>query len=467
MRLDIPVGLLESGAVVPGKPDESELIRRVRLPRNHDEVMPAVGETLSREQVVALERWIAAGAKWPEDFETPRHWSLASPRKAPLPTPDANDPDRQWPRRPIDFFALKRMRDAGLRPSPPAAPETLLRRLYLDLTGLPPTPAELDRFLADPSDVAYEQVVDQLLQRPQFGERWARPWLDLARYADSHGFQRDDLREVWAYRDWVIRALNEDMPFDRFTIEQLAGDLLPDATESQRIATGFHRCTPTNVEAGSLPEETRTEQLIDRVNTTGAIWLGVTMECAQCHDHKYDPFTMKDYYQLLAFFNNTEIEADRANPQQPSSIRFIGPSMPLANPRQSEQREQLQSTMGDLKRQQTLRQKALANDLDQWAQQLADASRHAPMSHALEVLEFRSLGKDDPHRILDDGSVLLTGSPPDKDVYTVTVQLRHDDIRALRIDALTHEKLPGKGPGRGDPVRRNFILSEFTAELDG
>ena len=184
-------------------------------------------------------------------------------------------------------------------------------------------------FEADRSASAYEKLVDRLLASPEFGERWARPWLDLARYADSHGFQRDDLREIWAYRDWVIRALNHDMPFDQFTIEQVAGDLLPDPSTEQIVATGFHRSTPTNVEAGSEPEESRINQVLDRVNTTGAVWLGTTLECARCHDHKFDPIAQKEYYRLLAFFNNTESEVERANPKVPSSIKFRGPSLTL------------------------------------------------------------------------------------------------------------------------------------------
>ncbi len=230
-----------------------------------------------------------------------------------------------WCRNDIDRFVLARLDAEGWQPSPEAERAVLLRRVTLDLTGLPPTPQELDQFLADTSPQAYERAVDRLLSRPEFGERWARPWLDAARYADSHGFQRDDLRSLWPYRDWVIEALNADMPFDRFTIEQLAGDLLPGATEAQKIATGFNRCAPTNCEAGTDPEETRVNQVIDRVNTTAAIWLGATLECSQCHDHKYDPFTQRDYYGLFAFFNNTALEADRANAKVPGSIRFIRP----------------------------------------------------------------------------------------------------------------------------------------------
>src|SRR5688572_10259903 len=215
-----------------------------------------------------------------------KHWAYVKPVRSALPVVQ----DADWPRNAIDHFVLARLDAEALKPSPEADRATLIRRLSLDLLGLPPTLSEVDGFLSDNSPDAYERLVDRLLASPQFGERWARPWLDLARYADSHGFQRDDLRELWAYRDWVIKALNADMPFDQFTIEQLAGDLLPNATAEQRIATGFNRCTPTNVEAGSEPEETRVNQVFDRVDTLGTVWLGTTLECAQCHDHKYDPF---------------------------------------------------------------------------------------------------------------------------------------------------------------------------------
>jgi hypothetical protein len=328
LRLDRREDVLESGTVVPGEPELSELVRRVRLPPDSEHVMPAVGAPLSEAEIVLLERWILEGAEWPEDFQEPLHWAYVPPTRPPLPPVS----DQSWVRSPIDTFLLHRLEREGLTPSPPATPEKLLRRLYFDLIGLPPTPAETQAFVADPSEQKLEQVVDELLSRPQFGERWARPWLDLARYADSHGFQRDDLRDIWPYRDWVIRALNGDMPFDQFTIEQIAGDLLPEAGESQRVATGFQLATPINVEAGSLPEETRIEQVFDRVNTTATVWLGSTLECCQCHDHKYDPFPMEDYYRMLAFFNNSVQEADRADPKNPSSIRFEGPTLTLTSP---------------------------------------------------------------------------------------------------------------------------------------
>jgi hypothetical protein len=250
-----------------------------------------------------------------------KHWSyVAAVRPNPPAVARSN-----WPRNAIDRFVLARLEREGLGPSAEADKAVLLRRLSFDLVGLPPDTQQLNEFLADERPGAYERLVDRLLASPSFGEHWARHWLDLARYADSHGFQRDELREIWPYRDWVIQALNSGMPFDQFTIEQIAGDLLPHPTESQRVATGFHRCCAISVEAGSDPEESRIQEVLDRVNTTAAVWLGTTLECAQCHNHKYDPFTQRDYFGLFAFFNSTVREAERANPRFQGSIKFMGP----------------------------------------------------------------------------------------------------------------------------------------------
>ncbi|MEO6784673.1 MAG: DUF1549 and DUF1553 domain-containing protein, partial [Chthoniobacteraceae bacterium] len=301
---------------------------------------------------------------------------------------------------------------------------------------------------------------------PQYGEKWARPWLDAARYADSHGFQRDDLRELWPYRDWVIRALNDDMPFDRFTIEQLAGDLLPNATEQQLIATGFNRCAPCNVEAGTDPEENRVNQVFDRVNTLGAVWLGTTIECCQCHDHKYDPFTSRDYYSLFSFFNNTEIEAERSNPKVPGSIRFLGPYMDVHDAASDAERARLTAEIADVKKQiagkggtgaaEPKRKRAAKKDNTP-----AAASTVSVTEHVLTPEDFDSSGGSN-HKLLPDGSVLLTGDPPATDTYIVTVQTDLKGITGFKLETLTDESLPGTGPGRGDPQRSNFVLNEFT-----
>ena len=295
LRLDVPGGA--KGVIVPGKPDQSELIARV-CSGDSDTVMPPPSTkiTLTAEQKEILKRWIAAGAHYQQ------HWAFVPPQAvAPPPVTRVS-----WPRNPIDRFVLARLEKEGLRPSPAADRHTLIRRVSLDLIGLPPTPAEVDAFVADDSPNAYEKLVDRLLASPHYGERWARRWLDLARYADTNGYEKDRPRVIWPYRDWVIKALNADMPFDQFTIEQLAGDMLPGATAEQIIATGFHRNTMMNEEGGIDPLEFRYYAVVDRVNTTATTWLGLTLGCAQCHSHKYDPISQREYYQMLAFFNNAD-----------------------------------------------------------------------------------------------------------------------------------------------------------------
>ena len=236
----------------------------------------------------------------------------------------------------------------------------------------------------------YDRLVDRLLASPRFGERWARPWLDLRATPIRTVSSGMTCGKLWAYRDWVIRALNAGMPFDRFTLEQVAGDLLPDATLDQKIATGFHRSTPTNVEAGSDPEETRVNQVIDRVNTTAAVWLGTTLECAQCHDHKFDPFTQQDYYRLFAFFNNTAIEADRSNPKVPGSIRFLGPATSLEDPAEAKDRKRLTADLNRLDGELAARRKELSADLDRWAVETSATVKQAGQTHPLEITSFVS-----------------------------------------------------------------------------
>ena len=299
LRLDQRDPAVKAEAIVPGKPDASAIIERILLPKDDEGRMPPAdsGPQLSPAQIAILKKWIEQGAEYAP------HWAFVKPQR---PTPPEIRNHEILIHVTIDEFVADRLLKAKLLPSPPADPSTLLRRVYLDLTGLLPSPAEVDAFLRDPSPEAYEKVVDRLLASPHYGERQARHWLDLARYADSNGYTIDGPRQIWAFRDWVINALNADMPFDRFTIEQLAGDLLPNATRDQIIATGFHRNTSFNEEGGTDPEQFRVERTVDRTNTTGAVWLGLTVGCAQCHDHKYDPVSTKEYYQLYAYFNTIE-----------------------------------------------------------------------------------------------------------------------------------------------------------------
>lgn len=281
--------------VSPGNSQQSELVQRIRS-QDADQRMPPADSKrqLSPAEIDVLTAWVDEGAKWT------KHWAFEVPRRAALPSVR----QIEWTRNAIDHFVLNRLEVESLAPSPPASRETLIRRVTLDLTGLPPDPDEIDAFLNDDSPNSYERLVERLLASPRYGEHMARPWLDAARYADTDGYQNDRTRYMWPWRDWVIMALNDNMPFDQFTIEQLAGDLLPDATLFQQIATGFGRNHRINSEGGSIPEEWAVEYVVDRIDTVGTVWLGLTLGCARCHDHKYDPLTQRDYYRLFAFFNN-------------------------------------------------------------------------------------------------------------------------------------------------------------------
>src|SRR4051812_27844185 len=309
LRLDAKAAAMAGGtsgvSIVPGKGADSLLVRRIKGLGDEDR-MPLKHDPLPAAQTELIVRWIDQGAAWPDDgaasVAATKHWSFVKPTRPPKPA--VKDP--AWCRNAIDRFVLARLDKEGIKPSPEAPRYTLLRRLSLDLTGLPPAPAEVEAFEKDTSPDAYEKQVDRLLDSPHYGERWGKHWLDLARYADSNGYSIDGPRSIWKYRDWVIDALNRDMPFDQFVIEQLAGDLLPNATIGQKIATGFHRNTMINEEGGVDKEQFRIESIIDRVNTTGTAFLGITIGCCQCHNHKFDPFTQRDYYRFFAFLNNCD-----------------------------------------------------------------------------------------------------------------------------------------------------------------
>jgi hypothetical protein len=294
LRLDVREAAVEFGAFVPGKPEESELVARL-FSHEADELMPPAksNRKLTEEQKAVLKQWIAEGANYE------KHWTFTAPVKAPLPEVKQTG----WVRNEIDRFVLAKLEAKKLQPSPEADKTTLIRRLSLDLIGLPPSPAEVDAFESDKAPDAYDKLVERLLKSEHYGERLALPWLDAARYADSNGFQQDGDTFQWVWRDWVVKALNADMPYSQFSIEQLAGDLLPNASQEQMIATAFNRNHLLNGEGGAIPEEQRFNILFDRVDTTSTTWLGLTMACAQCHDHKYDPMTQRDYYSLMSIFN--------------------------------------------------------------------------------------------------------------------------------------------------------------------
>src|SRR5262245_31694155 len=307
LRLDSEELAMKGGvsgpSIIRGDGKQSLLLKRI-LGEGNEARMPMSGAPLKPAEIALISKWIDQGANWSggdqsanrdQQSTIPRHWAYIKPVRPAV----RRVKYQSWVRNPIDAFILARLEKEGLSPSPEADKATLLRRLYLDLIGLPPGVKEINEFLADTSPDAYEKVVDRLLSSQSYGERWARPWLDLARYADSNGYEKDNLRVAWKFRDWVINAFNKDMSFDQFTIEQIAGDMLPAATVDQKIATGFHRNTMVNQEGGIDPEETRFETLVDRISTTATVWLGSTIACAQCHNHKYDPFSQKDFYRLM------------------------------------------------------------------------------------------------------------------------------------------------------------------------
>jgi hypothetical protein len=465
LRLDSKFLAFQGGtsgkAVLPGKAESSLLLRRIKG-LDDQEQMPLDDEPLSAAEIAIIKSWIDSGASWPDDvgssdtaLET--HWAFEPPVRPALPTVKQTD----WPKNEIDFFILNRLEKAGLTPSTEASKGKLLRRLSFDLTGLPPTPEDFAEFINDTRPGAYERAVDRLLASPHYGERWARPWLDLARYADSNGYQADQYRSVWPYRDWVIHALNADMPFDQFTIEQIAGDLLPGATIKQKVASGLHRLTTCNVEAGVDPEENRSNQVIDRVNTTATIWLGVTLECAQCHNHKYDPFTQRDYYSLYAYFNNTPLEVEGNGVQ----YNFVGPKMDLPPDLflADQQSHPLQAKLDQRRQhQQKIRTELLQKQTD-WEEKITAKDARETVWEVAHPNKFTSKGAANG-KILPDGSVLVSGKRPDKDTYVIDFSFS-GEIKAVKLDALTHEDLPGKGPGRHTETNPNFVLNQMTLEV--
>ena len=437
-------------AIVPGDAEASELWQRITA-TDANEVMPPPKSNkppLSEDEQDILRRWIEQGAVYEP------HWAFQTVVK-PQPPLVRNG---TWVRNPIDRFILAELEKRGWQPSPEADRRTLIRRVYLDLLGLTPPPEEVERFVNDPADDAYETLVDRLLDSPHYGERWGRHWLDQARYADSNGYSIDSARTMWPYRDWVIRALNEDMPFDRFTIEQVAGDLLPDATTGQRLASAFNRNTLINEEGGSDPEQFRSEIAVDRVNTTGAVWLGLTLACAECHTHKYDPVTHEDYFRLFAFFNQA---TDRNNRGEQIDLTFD--DLPLGHPRHNgadaglaaELRDQVQQLEAglDQRREQWLREVAALGDAGQNHEQGWQAFDY--LSHVTE--------NNVALQALDDGSLLVDRQAKGNDNYLLRGRFP-TATEVIRLTVLPHESLPSNGPGTAG--NGNFVLTGFEIWID-
>ena len=417
---------------------EEEVLRALLKRIDHadsEEVMPppAAKKPLNAVQKEVLREWVQAGAVYTE------HWAFIAPKRAPLPVVKQKD----WVRNELDHFTLARMEAAGKKPAFEANRHRLIRRLSLDLIGLPPTPAEVKEFIADQKPGAYERLVDRLLASPHFGERWAQPWLDLARYADTNGYEKDRPRSIWPWRDWVIKAINDDLPFDQFTIEQLAGDMLPNATRAQRVATGFHRNTMVNEEGGIDPLEFRFYAMVDRVNTTATAWLGLTLGCAQCHTHKFDPVPHRSYYELMAFMNNT-----------------AEPEMPLPTPEQKTQRKKLFEGIAAAQAKLPVDEKKFEAWLANGRAVALDWRTLRPYRHSA-TLSWMKLEKDD--------SIFVQGDATKHDTYELEFANLPADITALRLEALPDERLPKGGPGRAyyEGPKGDFFLSEIQLTADG
>ena len=449
LRLDQRDAALAGGdsgpMFVAGKSDESELIRRVTA--DDDERMPPPDDNnkpLSEAQIAKLRTWIDAGAEWPEGAAAgSSHWSF---RPIVRPEPPAVN-NAAWVRNGIDRFVLARLEAEGVAPSPEADRYTLIKRLSYDLLGLPPAVREVDAFVADESADAYERLVDRLLDSPHFGERWGRHWLDMARYADSDGYEKDNSRpDAWRYRDWVIEAINDDLPLDRFAIEQIAGDLLPDATPLDRLATAFHRQTLTNTEGGTDKEQWRVEAIFDRIATTGGVWLGLTVGCARCHSHKYDPISQQDYYELFAFFNNgDEVLTD---------VPLNGEKLIEWN----REKREAENKLANLAPQVEETRARLTAEVPKWEAELK-AKPAVPFEfHPIELVSVKSKAGA-KIKMLSDGSYLVTGKSPDTDTVTIGAKTDLAEFAGFRIEALAHDSLGGRGPGR--TPNGNFVLSEF------
>ena len=444
-----------SGAVVrPGNSPASLLYQRMAS-GDRAVRMPLGGNPLPPETIALVRAWIEAGARGlPSIAETApgKHWAYVPPVRPAIPVVQ----NQTWVRNPVDAFILARLEKQGVQPSPEASRETLIRRVSLDLTGLPPSPREIDEFLGDTRPDAYERLVERLLACPHYGERWAWPWLDLARYADTNGWEKDQRRSIWKYRDWVIAALNRDLPFDEFTIEQLAGDLLPNASIDQKIATGFNRNTLFNEEGGVDRDEELWVNLVDRVNTTATTWLGSTLGCAQCHNHKFDPFTQKEYYQFLAFFSNTQYSEKHYDD---TSHKYIEPQLTLPTPQQERQRKKLQERIDRLEVSLKTQTPKLDRDQTRWEEQMCDLEADW---HPVEVTAARAAaGTRLVHQ--EDSSWLASGKNPESDTYIVDLSIpRPESVTALRIEALPDPSLPKGGPGRD--TYGNFALTALRIE---
>ncbi len=417
LRLDVRDSAIAAGAIKPGMTSDSELLKRITS-LDPSEVMPPpeTGKQVTEAERSLLKRWIEQGAIYTE------HWAFTPPQRPELPQVQRED----WVKNPIDRYVLAQQERRGLTPSPQADPTTLVRRLYLDLVGLPPLPHEVDAFLKLDKQTAVQTLVEQLLANEHFGERWARWWLDAARYADSDGYEKDKPRSVWFYRDWVLAAMNQNLPYDQFVIQQIAGDLLPGADQNTRVATGFLRNSMVNEEGGADPEQFRVEGMFDRMDAIGKAILGITTQCAQCHTHKFDPLSQHEYYQMFAALNN-----------------FHEATMTALTPEQARQRDQVLKDIGQV-------EARLRERLPDWSERIREWESQA----VAQQVQWRAIKPDSwPYEgqkfhILDDGSVVSESYAPTRVTDTFTAKTTVKNITAVRLDALMHPQLPRGGPGR-------------------
>jgi len=429
--------------IVPGKPDESEVLARVLLDHGDDDVMPPhdSGKTLTAEQKQTLRQWIAEGAKYQG------HWAFLRPERPPVPGQAGGHP--------IDAFLTERLKKEGLAMQPEADRATLLRRVSLDLTGLPPTLADQDAFEKDTAPGAYERAVDRLLASPHYGERMAMEWLDFARYADSNGFQSDGSRQMWLWRDWLIGAYNRNLPFDQFTIEQLAGDLLPDASRDQIIATGFNRNHRLNGEGGRIEAEWFVETVIDRVETTGMTWMALTLNCCRCHDHKYDPITQKEFYQFFAFFNSNE-ENGVLGSEGKNGVN-TPPLLRVPDQAQAAELAKLDAGIVAAEVARKSAEGAMPAAFAKWETEMrtklgsTDSSWRALTKETAKSLKGATLTRQ------PDGSWLAGGKNPGNDVYEITVPLEEGSFGGVLLEVFPDASLPN----RSSAAVRTEILSSL------
>ncbi|MCP4504966.1 MAG: DUF1549 domain-containing protein, partial [Fuerstiella sp.] len=432
LRLDLRNTSIESGAISPGEPGASKIMQRI-LSDDGDTVMPpeSTEKKVSTDEVTLLRKWIAEGAEYSE------HWAFVAPQRPEVPGLTTDRPVRN----PIDSFVAAKLAIHNIESGPPADLVTLVRRVYLDMLGLPPTPEQVDVFVTDQRDDAFQRLVEHLLQSPHFGERWARWWLDAARYADSDGYEKDKQRSVWFYRDWVIGAMNADMPYNDFIIHQIAGDLVPDGGQSALVATGFLRNSMINEEGGADPEQFRVEGMFDRMDAIGKAILGITTQCAQCHSHKYDPVSQREYYQLFAALND-----------------FHEATATVFTPSQQQTRQFVLNGIAD-------REAEIKRRTPDWQEQMTKWTR----SEAAKLVEWRTLVPTDrPYegqkfRLLEDGSIVSESYAPTKANNTFSLNTTADRITAFRLDALMHPQLPRGGPGRA--IYGTGALSSFEVSI--